>query len=105
MDHVREFQSLELEMGDTLRFNNKLSFLKSVITLIFSFFLGIANFGSMEALSEESRNLMSTNLMVSLLCYNHYFSDLGTGYGWTRTGMKLSISWRLISSIFHVEFT
>jgi hypothetical protein len=37
--------------GDIPRFNNKLSFLKSVTTLIVPFFLGIANDG--EAHSEE----------------------------------------------------
>jgi hypothetical protein len=46
-------QSLEKEMGDILRFNNKLSFLKSVTTLIVPLFLGIANDGNKEAHSEE----------------------------------------------------
>jgi hypothetical protein len=41
-------------MGDSLRFNNKLSFLKSMTTLIVLFFLGIANDGMKEAHSEES---------------------------------------------------
>jgi hypothetical protein len=38
-------------MGDTLCFNNKLSFLKSATTLIAAdpYFLGIANDGHMEA--------------------------------------------------------
>jgi hypothetical protein len=42
-------------MGDILRFNNKLSLLKSVTTLIvmLPFFLGIANDGEQEAHSEE----------------------------------------------------
>jgi hypothetical protein len=42
-------------MVDVKRFKNRLSFLKSVTTLIVSssFFLGIANFGEMEAHSEE----------------------------------------------------
>jgi hypothetical protein len=40
-------------MGGILRFNNKLSFLKSVTTLIVPFFLGIANDGEEEAHSEE----------------------------------------------------
>jgi hypothetical protein len=40
-------------MGDALRFNNKLSFLKSVATLIVPFFLGIANDGQVKAHSEE----------------------------------------------------
>jgi hypothetical protein len=44
-------KSLEWEIGDTLRFNNKLSFLKSLTTIIVPFFLGIANDG--EDHSEE----------------------------------------------------
>jgi hypothetical protein len=42
-------------MGDNLSFNNKLSFLKSVTTLVVDvpFFLGIANDGDEEAHSEE----------------------------------------------------
>jgi hypothetical protein len=42
-------------MGDILRYNNKLSFLQSVTTLIvlLPFFLGIANDGKMNAHSEE----------------------------------------------------
>jgi hypothetical protein len=44
-------QSLELEMDDMEYFNNKLSFLKSVTSLIvlFQFFLGIANHGNFNA--------------------------------------------------------
>jgi hypothetical protein len=44
-------QSLKKEMGDNVRFNNKLRFMKSVTTLIVPLFLGIANDG--EAHSEE----------------------------------------------------
>jgi hypothetical protein len=42
-------------MGDDLRCNNKLSFLKSVTThiVLLPFFFGIANDGDMEAHSEE----------------------------------------------------
>jgi hypothetical protein len=40
-------------IGNGLYFNNKLSFLKSVTTLIVQFFLGIANDGHMESHSEE----------------------------------------------------
>jgi hypothetical protein len=41
------------EIQSAFRFNNKLSFLKSVTTLIVPFFLRIANYGEMEAHSEE----------------------------------------------------
>jgi hypothetical protein len=40
-------------MGDIACFNNKLSFLKSVTTLIVPFFLGIENDGKKEDHSEE----------------------------------------------------
>jgi hypothetical protein len=65
-------------MGDLLRFNNNLSFLKSVKTLIVPFFLGIANEGDDH--SEEkssSRTPMSTNLTISLLGCNCCSTDLG----------------------------
>jgi hypothetical protein len=66
-------------MGDIHCFNNKLSFLKSVTTLIVPFFLQIANDekAHLEELS-SSRTQMSTSLMISLR--NCCSTDLGTVY-------------------------
>jgi hypothetical protein len=87
-------------MGDVLCFNNKLSFLKSVTTLIVPFFLGIKNVESREDNSEEqssSRSPMSTNLTISLTCCSCCFTDLGALCARAWISLQLgSISWRLI---------
>jgi hypothetical protein len=87
-------------MGDILCVNNKLSFLKSVTTLIVPFFLGIANVGVLGSTFRGIVFFKDSNFHQSYNFFLHCDScstDLGTKYACTWTVLQLgSISRRLI---------